>query len=436
MISMSCDQLEQIRKSESTDIMEPLEPPVIVESLEPSDIMGPLEPLDIMQPLEALDIMQPLEASDIMRPLEASDIIEPLEPSDIIEPLEPSDIISYIIHKEGKKYDVILKTSDGNEIYVHKSILASASEYFEKMFGGGFQESTQDVIEIKDISVDVLNCLINFIYTKELDTINSDNAEEILNGAEFLQLADARVECVKFFTEKLMNDDNYLSIKDMADFRDITELSQNCIKYALSRFEFISDLPSFLDEVDIELLIQLINDDNLNASYEVDVYTAVMDWVKHDLSDREYLLPGLLSLVRLVFIPTRHLINEMKVEPLIYSNPECLELFNRVIDHYNFEYGDPLSKIITGVRPRKNTKKFIYDTMENPRAVFKIPGSTIKKDTINLFSFLNLDGNNSSDINTAEWEAGMNEINFTTPWYEGWQSLFSADDISRDDDLI
>lgn len=53
------------------------------------------------------------------------------------------------------------------------------------------------------------------------------------------------------------------------------------------------------------------------------VYTAVMDWVKHDLSDREYLLPGLLSLVRLVFIPTRHLINEMKVEPLIYSNPEC-----------------------------------------------------------------------------------------------------------------
>lgn len=74
--------------------------------------------------------------------------------------------------------------------------------------------------------------------------------------------------------------------------------------------------------------------------------------------------------------------------------------------------------------------------MENPRAVFKIPGSTIKKDTINLFSFLNLDGNNSSDINTAEWEAGMNEINFTTPWYEGWQSLFSADDISRDDDLI
>jgi len=66
--------------------------------------------------------------------------------------------------------------------------------------------------------------------------------KEILNGAEFLQLADARFECVKFFTEKLMNDDNYLMIKDMADFRDITELSQNCIKYALSRFELVKVL--------------------------------------------------------------------------------------------------------------------------------------------------------------------------------------------------
>jgi len=84
------------------------------------------------------------------------------------------------LFREGKKYDVILKTSDGNEIYAHKSILASASEYFEKMFGGGFQESTQDVIEIKDISIDVLNCLIDFIYTKELDTINSDNAEVMI----------------------------------------------------------------------------------------------------------------------------------------------------------------------------------------------------------------------------------------------------------------
>ncbi|KAF0754874.1 kelch-like protein 21 [Aphis craccivora] len=414
---MNCDQLKQIRHSKSTDIMEPL------------------EPLDIMQPLKASDIMQPLEPSDIIEPLEPSDIMDPLELSDIIEPLELSDIISNIIHKEGKKYDVILKTSDGNEIYAHKSILTSASEYFEKMFGGGFQESTQDVIEIKDISIDVLNCLIDFIYTKELDTINSDNAEEILNGADFLQLADARVECVKFFTENMINDNNYLMIKDMADFREITELSQNCVEYALSRFEFVSNLPSFLDGIDIELLIQLINDDNLNASYEEDVYTAVINWVKYDLSDRQYFLPDLLSIVRLVFIPTKYLLKEMEEEPLIYSNPECLKHFNRVIDHYNFEYGDPLSKIITDVKPRKNTKKFIYDIMDNPRAAFKIPGSMIKKDTINLFSYLNLD-ENSSAIKTAEWDAGMNELNFTTRWYDNWQGLFSADDFSRDDDLI
>jgi len=80
-------------------------------------------------------------------------------------------------------------------------------------------------------------------------------------------------------------------------------------------------------------------------------------------------------------------------------------------------------------------QKFIYDIMDNPRAAFKIPGSMIKKDTINLFSYLNLD-ENSSAIKTAEWDAGMNELNFTTRWYDNWQGLFSADDFSRDDDLI
>lgn len=84
------------------------------------------------------------------------------------------------LFRERKTFDVILKTSDGNEVYAHKSILASTSEYFEKMFGGGFQESTQDVIEIKDISIDALNCLIDFIYSKELDRINSDNAEVMI----------------------------------------------------------------------------------------------------------------------------------------------------------------------------------------------------------------------------------------------------------------
>jgi len=66
--------------------------------------------------------------------------------------------------------------------------------------------------------------------------------KEILNGADFLQLADARVECVKFFTENMINDNNYLMIKDMADFREITELSQNCVEYALSRFELVKIL--------------------------------------------------------------------------------------------------------------------------------------------------------------------------------------------------
>jgi len=77
----------------------------------------------------------------------------------------------------------------------------------------------------------------------------------------------------------------------------------------------------------------------------------------------------------------------------------------------------------------------IHNLLDNPHAAFKIPGSKIKKDTINLFSYLNCD-ENSYAIKTAEWDAGMNELNFTSHWYDDWQGLFSADDISIDEDLI
>jgi len=74
-------------------------------------------------------------------------------------------------------WDVTLKSSDGKEIHAHKCVLASQSEYFESMFIGGFKETTQDVILIKDISSDILKNVIDFMYTGELVTIEEDNAE-------------------------------------------------------------------------------------------------------------------------------------------------------------------------------------------------------------------------------------------------------------------
>lgn len=65
-----------------------------------------------------------------------------------------------------------------------------------------------------------------------------------------------------------------------------------------------------------------MNDDEDKLNF-FQVYTAVINWVKYDLSNRKHFLPELLSHVRLVFMQMKDLLKEMKEEPLIYSNPEC-----------------------------------------------------------------------------------------------------------------
>lgn len=82
-------------------------------------------------------------------------------------------------------WDVTLKSTDGDEIHAHKCVLASQSEYFERMFVGGFREATQDVIQMNNISSVILNNIIDFMYTGVLVKIEKNN---VLVMIFFIQL--------------------------------------------------------------------------------------------------------------------------------------------------------------------------------------------------------------------------------------------------------
>lgn len=70
---------------------------------------------------------------------------------------------------------------NNQKISVHKSILASNSDYFDRMFTSSFKERDQDKIEINiiDVSYETLTTLIKFFYTSSL-TITELNVQVIL----------------------------------------------------------------------------------------------------------------------------------------------------------------------------------------------------------------------------------------------------------------
>ncbi|XP_001945780.1 kelch-like protein 3 [Acyrthosiphon pisum] len=318
-------------------------------------------------------------------------------------------------------WDVTLKSPDGIEIHAHKCVLASQSEYFESMFIRGFKEATQDVIQINDISSDVLKKVIDFMYTGELVTIEEDNVEEMLNAADMLQMEDIRNECVKYYM-CMVHDINCLEFKETADLRAMTTLSEICLNYALQRFLHIAEHKSFL-KADVTHIIQLIKSDDLHVTKEEPVYEAIIKWVKYDAEKRKHLLPDLLANVRLVFTSKDFLVEEVISHPLISSNKECLNIVNKVIVHFNYKYGDSLSKIIKNVKPRKHTTRLTMDEMRRLRHYncSDSPGRP-ERGPIDLSDYFK-DFDLNHHFPQIEWNQYMNEDNFHTRFSEPWRGI-------------
>lgn len=49
--------------------------------------------------------------------------------------------------------------------HAHKNVLAASSPYFRAMFSSGMKEQGRNEIELHDVSSDVFNLVISFIYT-------------------------------------------------------------------------------------------------------------------------------------------------------------------------------------------------------------------------------------------------------------------------------
>jgi len=60
-----------------------------------------------------------------------------------------------------------LQTDDGKIVYGHKVVLVSASSYFRAMFIN-FTEGDKDLVNIKEVDSNILQLLVDYIYTGEI----------------------------------------------------------------------------------------------------------------------------------------------------------------------------------------------------------------------------------------------------------------------------
>ncbi|XP_065168992.1 kelch-like protein 17 [Atheta coriaria] len=205
----------------------------------------------------------------------------------------------------------------------HKVVLASISPYFFAMFNGDMREHTSGEVILHDMDPMAIDLLVEYAYTGEI-IITPDNVQVLLPASSLLQISTVREACCKFLMLQL-HPTNCLGIRSFADTHSCKELHTKSHCFALQNFQQVVSTEEFLllPFAEVE---ELISNSQLNISSEEDVFQAVLNWVKHDLTSRSQYVSRLMVHVRLPLVNREFLMTRVDNERLVREDSQCREL--------------------------------------------------------------------------------------------------------------
>ena len=134
-----------------------------------------------------------------------------------------------------KKYcDVTIRVQE-EAFECHRAVLASASEYFDSMFGGNFKEKSTGDVVLHDIDAPSFKILLEFMYTGCIADVNEGNIRDLLLASSILDISAMQSYGADFYAREQYFD---------YDFEDIIELF--IFACSINNEALISDLKSYL----------------------------------------------------------------------------------------------------------------------------------------------------------------------------------------------
>ena len=233
--------------------------------------------------------------------------------------------------QQGAFCDVVLSTEEGQEYEAHRLVLASSSAYFRAMFLTEMKESQQKTITIHGISPCSLKALIDYSYSFKIK-IGVENVEEILTAANMLQFVRVEEACYDFLSNNI-EVSNCVDVWNLSELHECSELLDRVESFIRGNFTLVLKSSEFFD-LSPKQLAKLLCHDKLNVPSESTVFSAVMLWVKHDLSTRKQYLVQFLEDIRFPLLTRKFLIDNVAKEELVMGDPKCREFVIEAIDYH------------------------------------------------------------------------------------------------------
>ncbi|XP_064813866.1 kelch-like protein 5 [Oncorhynchus masou masou] len=245
--------------------------------------------------------------------------------------------------------DVTLVAGD-RRIPAHRLVLSSVSDYFAAMFTSDVREAKQEEVKMEGVDPDALWVLVQYAYTGRVE-LREDTIECILSVSCLLQLQSVVQACCNFLIKQL-HPSNCLGIRSYADTQSCTHLHHAAHSYTMEKFVEVVKGQEFL-LLPLEEMDRLLSSDDMNVPDEETVVTALLSWVRHDVSTRQPHLPSLLAHIRLPLLQTQFLA-DLECSPLLRDSVESQRLLMEGMKYHLLPHRRPLLQS-PRTRPRKST---------------------------------------------------------------------------------
>lgn len=137
---------------------------------------------------------------------------------------------------------------EGEEIHLHRAILATRCEYFAGMFQAAFAEGARAIIPLPDIDLDVFRAIVGYIYfdalpdEQQLDVL----VLPLLQQAQMMGLSRLSRQCQRYL-EAAMAVDNTAAMLQSADTCGADMLRVACLRFILDHFPAVSTTYGFIN---------------------------------------------------------------------------------------------------------------------------------------------------------------------------------------------
>eukprot|EP01124_Arcella_intermedia_P012336 TRINITY_DN18701_c0_g1_i1.p1 TRINITY_DN18701_c0_g1~~TRINITY_DN18701_c0_g1_i1.p1 ORF type:complete len:600 (-),score=178.46 TRINITY_DN18701_c0_g1_i1:23-1624(-) len=132
--------------------------------------------------------------------------------------------------------DIQFSLSD-REIYAHRSILYSRSDYFKTSFEGNFVESSLSKISMKEIDGQTFLALIHFMYTDEIGE-NAEQMVPVLMAAGRFLLDDLKQKIEKHL-ENQLDYTNVIDLLMLSEAAQTPKLRKSCVSLLVDNLPLI-----------------------------------------------------------------------------------------------------------------------------------------------------------------------------------------------------